>query len=668
MKRLFTILGCGVSLSSYAGGGLLTPVLSSSGGGGSGTVTNVSNNTTITYPFLTNTVYVSTTGSDATGTGSITSPVATTSNAANIIHYNGTIIVRGGNYTNNGLNIVGFNGSILGYSGERPKFWFGSVIPSVSWVSTGVNGVYTNSPNASFSNSLCILTNTWDPDIFHKWGAAMFQASAPYGTQSNLFDWVPPVTLTESGYTNRCENSPIFQTNILVGLNTNNMYWNFSNGILSVKFAVSNVPGDIYIPSTNATDSFVYGGTADTRITIQGIEVYGAIHGFNMRSCGTVILKNCFAQGSFSRNFLLDVSGQRVEMYQCEGTGSEGVECEIVNNFSSTIPLKSVIVQDCYFHDYLLEGLSCRQDVSIIERGDYCWPGTNGYTGFVSDGAVVKCYNCFAVSQGISPPYQMGRSIPLGYKSYMGLYNCFIGQINTGGFNGIELADQNDTLQLYNDYFYVISPGTCVAITGTAATDFVDNWGCISLITGGVAQIAPSGGGNFFDHNVAYPDDQTLLVGVLDARASGDSIVAENGIRLTTYLRQGSTTLIDSAKNVTNLNSVSAINLNTITNIAVYKGLTNVITTGGFWTNTTGSRVTLYINYTLTDTVSGDPGLLFTNISNGDWFPASNSVAVATTFPGRVQFDMSTNDIMVATNKSSGTATTTIDRSYVVIK
>lgn len=104
------------------------------------------------------------------------------------------------------------------------------------------------------------------------------------------------------------------------------------------------------------------------------------------------------------------------------------------------------------------------------------------------------------------------------------------------------------------------------------------------------------------------------------------------------------------------------------TNIAGYGLITNPITTGGFWTNTTGGRITLNINYTLTDAVSGDPGLNMTNLGNGDWFNATNSSAVASIFSDRVSFDMSTNDFIVVTNKSSGSAASAVNGSFITIK
>lgn len=119
------------------------------------------------------------------------------------------------------------------------------------------------------------------------------------------------------------------------------------------------------------------------------------------------------------------------------------------------------------------------------------------------------------------------------------------------------------------------------------------------------------------------------------------------------------------ASNANFIGTVTASSLNAATNVAAFTYITNPIVSGVFWTNTTGARLTLFINFTLTDsTVSGSPSMNMTNVANGDWVNATNSFVLTGTSSGRAQFMMSTNDWVIATNKSSGNASANVNSSF----
>lgn len=89
----------------------------------------------------------------------------------------------------------------------------------------------------------------------------------------------------------------------------------------------------------------------------------------------------------------------------------------------------------------------------------------------------------------------------------------------------------------------------------------------------------------------------------------------------------------------------------------------NPIVSGGYWTNTNSFSGTLVINLSLLDAISGDPGMNITNISTGEWMNATSSLAVAGLIPATAVFRMAPNNVLVATNFSSGSATATINSS-----
>lgn len=115
---------------------------------------------------------------------------------------------------------------------------------------------------------------------------------------------------------------------------------------------------------------------------------------------------------------------------------------------------------------------------------------------------------------------------------------------------------------------------------------------------------------------------------------------------------------------VTNLSIASG---SIATNQAAFSYITNPIVSGAFWTNTTGQRVELKVNWTLVDSaISGFPSLCMTNISSGEFYNPTNSFVLAGTVSGRSGFYMSPGDYFIATNKSSLNGNATVDASFAV--
>lgn len=101
------------------------------------------------------------------------------------------------------------------------------------------------------------------------------------------------------------------------------------------------------------------------------------------------------------------------------------------------------------------------------------------------------------------------------------------------------------------------------------------------------------------------------------------------------------------------------------TNRATVFTITNPIISGGTWTNTTGANGIWFANYTLTDsTVSGDPGLNFTNLDSGEFFSATNAFVLSAPGTGRTSFRVANGERITVTNQSSGSASATLNTNW----
>ncbi len=101
------------------------------------------------------------------------------------------------------------------------------------------------------------------------------------------------------------------------------------------------------------------------------------------------------------------------------------------------------------------------------------------------------------------------------------------------------------------------------------------------------------------------------------------------------------------------------------TNTAPYSVISNPVSSGLFWTNTTGQRVVLKIVWTLSGSaITGFPSLCMTNVSSGEFYNPTNSFILTAISSGRSDFHLSPGDYFIATNKSSGSASATVDSSF----
>lgn len=125
--------------------------------------------------------------------------------------------------------------------------------------------------------------------------------------------------------------------------------------------------------------------------------------------------------------------------------------------------------------------------------------------------------------------------------------------------------------------------------------------------------------------------------------------------------------LIASSSSAVTATNVSAASASIATNTASFSYVTNPIASGMYWTNTTLARVALKVTWTLNDSaIAGFPSLCMTNVSSGEFYNPTNSFVLAGVTSGRAEFHLSPGDYFIATNKSSGSASATVDASFAV--
>jgi len=101
------------------------------------------------------------------------------------------------------------------------------------------------------------------------------------------------------------------------------------------------------------------------------------------------------------------------------------------------------------------------------------------------------------------------------------------------------------------------------------------------------------------------------------------------------------------------------------TNTASLVTLTNPVTSGVRWTNTTTSRGFLTLNGTHTEAVGGAPSMCITNLSNGEWSNQTNSLSLVGVLSWRTELVVGPNEIIIVTNKSTGAgASSTLNASW----
>lgn len=122
----------------------------------------------------------------------------------------------------------------------------------------------------------------------------------------------------------------------------------------------------------------------------------------------------------------------------------------------------------------------------------------------------------------------------------------------------------------------------------------------------------------------------------------------------------------DQTVSVTNLNVASGY---LATNTASFFSTNNLLIDGGYWTNNLGGRVLVTVNGLLTaSTVSGAPSLCVTNITSGQAFNFTNSLALNVVMSSSASFLVGTNEYVVVTNKSTGSASAALISSFARIQ
>lgn len=539
-------------------------------------------------------VYVSPSGSD-TNSGTLASPYYSFTNISvlNVVSNGGTAILRGGFYTNQTLSVPNWRGTIEGYEGETPTNYYGNYMSSNLFVSAGNNGFFTNLPGPAFlalSNALVVMTNT---EIGQSYNAGMpiFQLNTPYGAQGSNNFYVPPLLMGDDGVTNRCFNYPLMQWagGNPSSLANSNGWWALTNGVLVVKFAVSNVNADLMFPSVNPGDCFVSGGNSMTHLTVRNIWAQGAYRCFDASGCGWARFEDCLGYGGSFGSFAMS-GGHHLELEECEFVAGLGNNVDIGSGYSGA-PLL-VKMNNCYIHDDFQVGLHLFAGAHALVSNTYLWGGTNEAGGYISDGATAR-FNTVQTSSQQKFAMQMGVSVPLGHKTYMGVQNSFVANYASVPSPGIEQDDQNDTLVVMGTLFNMADGGNGVVPNGVVATQnaqaygsmYVNSAGGIPLIGGSTT---PSVGSPQFSANVAdFGSDVPVVMLYADTYRTGNAVLAENGAVFSatgyTELLSGHTaTIVDANGNFAGT-SLTSTNYVAIASNSVAP--TPIALTGRLWTS-----------------------------------------------------------------------------------
>lgn len=479
-------------------------------------------------------LFISPSGSDS-NPGTITAPFATfNATVLSAVSNGGTVEIRGGYYSNLSISVPYFRGTIEGYAGEIPTNLFTvNLVSSNSFVSTGVNGFFTNSPSPSFSNTLAIWTNG-QAGIGYNMGVPLFELNTPYGKQGSNNYYVPPLLMSDDGVTNRCFHYPLMQAlNAgVASLNNSNGFWIFTNGILYIKPAVSNVMGDIAIPSTNTSDCFVYGGNAITHLTIRNIWSEFGYRNFNGSGCGWISLQDCLGYGGGDANFSCSSGGARhVELKECEFAA--GIINDVDTGQGYTTSPTLFDMDNCYVHDDFYVGVHFSDNTrGTVSRCQF-WGGTNELGGVISDGATVRVYPSEVANQ-VTYPMQMGISSILGHKSYMGVHGVYVAQYNPNSpATGIEEDDQNDTLNVFGSLFNMTDNGPGINPQGTVNTQNAQSFGSM-VVNSSSLSINQNGSAafnnpQFSDNSISFGLVVPVGMQYVDTAGTPDGVITENG-------------------------------------------------------------------------------------------------------------------------------------------
>ena len=357
--------------------------------------------------------YISATGSDTIGDGSVNSPFATPTKALSVMSGVGDIIVKGGKYYNlqfnaqkiKDLKILALNDGLI-----RPEFYYSSKLTSI----TNVSGkVYKASSTLSGQPNYI-----WHDDV-------------PDPFKIITFD---EIVALQRGRSSRCNSTQIVKTTatnrtdaiaeIQSSSDPRCFYDSTTNEIL---FAIGSggdaTNANIYVPVTGGYQTLFMNRSASIAtpsaqtIEICGIDLkYGSL---NTRGASVkTILRDCGVLGAAANCYDL---ANFVELYGCEAAGAGSTF--IPNGDGFNIHNDCVIEhRNCYTHDNYDDGISSHEN--CLETGFGMTSEYNGGGGLTpAYGAQFEYDNCISrKNNGVTSRFNTGKT---------GGFECHAA--NTGG-------------------------------------------------------------------------------------------------------------------------------------------------------------------------------------------------------------------------------------------
>lgn len=345
--------------------------------------------------------YISSTGSDTSGDGSIGNPFATPEKALSVMSGVGDIIVKGGKYYNlqfnaqkiKDLKILALNDGLI-----RPEFYYSSKLTSI----TNVSGkVYKASITLSGQPNYI-----WHDDV------------------PDPFKIIPfaEIVALQRGRSSRCNSTQIVKTTatnrtdaiaeIQSSSDPRCFYDSATNEIL---FAIGSggdaTSANIYVPVTGGKETlFSNRSTSISTPSAQTIEIcgidlkYGSL---NTRGASVkTILRDCGVLGAAANCF--DLSNF-VEMYACEASGAGSTFIPNGDGFNAH---NDCVLdhRNCYTHDNYDDGISSHEN--CLETGIGMTSEYNGGGGFVpAYGAQAEYYSCLSrKNNGVTSRFNTGKN------------------------------------------------------------------------------------------------------------------------------------------------------------------------------------------------------------------------------------------------------------------
>lgn len=316
-------------------------------------------------------IYVSTTGSDS-NSGTRASPKLTLAAALAAINNSGTIVMLSGDYTtpaNVMLNLANAQRvTVTSEPGAKVRVFLGTRITGGSF--TQQSGLRYQASVAGVSGYTANDRSTGGGDML-MW---VFEENTKEGI---ITDPMPQ----QKNKTHRLDHARLWcqTSNGNVEGGAARFILNAGAGTLNLSSADGVAPTShtYWLPSQVTNQSFVYGGTAATDVTVKGIEVYYGVNNFDFSGCGRWALINSVAFGAYNEGILATnagpgyVQGSELAANGNDGTGpynTNSIWCDVVEN-------------DLWTHDNGDEGSSMHANVNVYRYGGlYEWNANTGVT------------------------------------------------------------------------------------------------------------------------------------------------------------------------------------------------------------------------------------------------------------------------------------------------